>query len=137
MRLYPTTRPHMLSEHFRDLVDGEVPSSETTIEMSRLGIRASKRGGRIYHELLLGVLEHCLENGIRETTGLARHARIPIVQSTGFCPEFLGQVKMVDNDPVVAVRFPITQEALRSVRRHGGIDGPVLETASVAARKQA
>ncbi|MGO3930468.1 acyl-homoserine-lactone synthase [Rhodopseudomonas pseudopalustris] len=135
MRLYPTTLPHMLSEHFRDFVDGEIPSSDTTIEMTRLGIRPSRRGGRTYHELLLGVLEYCLENRIQEATGLVRHARIPIAQAIGFYPEIIGPVRLVDDDPVVAVRFDMTTEALARVRRHSGIAGSVLEPESMSTRK--
>jgi len=131
MRLYPSTLPHMLSEHFAHLVDGPVPAAEHIIEMSRLAIRPDKRGGRTYHELLIGVYEYCLARGITGATVLMRYIRMPIVHETGFVPELLGPVSIMDNDPVVPVLFPIREDMLAKVRKRTGITYSVIENPMV------
>jgi acyl-homoserine lactone synthase len=127
LRLYPTLRPHMLSEIFSHLVDGEVPRAADIVEMTRLAIRPGQRGSQTYDELLIGVQEYCISRGIAHVTGVVRALRMPMVQAKGYQLRPLGEVKAIDDDPTVAVIFDTNPAFLDSIRRRAGIRTPVLE----------
>lgn len=135
MRLYPTTQPHMLGEHFSHLVKGPVPSGDTIIEMTRMAIAENRRGKQIYCEILIGLQELCLARGISNVTGLIRWLRMPIVLATGYKLTQLGDVQEMDNDPVIAVSFDVSEAILDKIKRYAGITHSVLENADIGLRK--
>ncbi len=126
-RLYPSTSPYMLSEHFPHLIDGSPPSQPDIFEMTRISVARDRRGSGTYQRLLAGLQEYCLEEGITGAAALIRLHRMPAVQMAGFDVRPLGLPQMVDGEQLIAVMFDINQKSLERARDAGKITGPVLE----------
>lgn len=136
IRLYPSARPHMLSEVFPHLISGELPRGPQVIEMSRMAIAEGRRGKQTYCELLIGMQEYGLRHGVTAITALIRHLRMPIVLATGYRLRELGPPTDVDGDPVIAVVFDVSETVLGKIRAYAGVRGAVLEGADVALDRQ-
>lgn len=126
-RLYPSTSPYMLSEHFAHLIDGDPPSQPDIFEMTRISVARDRRGSGTYQRLLAGLQEYCLEEGIIGAAALIRLHRLPAVQMTGFDVKPLGLPHMVDGEQLIAVMFEINQKSLERARAAGNLTGAVLE----------
>ena len=114
-RLYPSTLPHMLSEHFRHLIDGDVPARLDVYEMTRISVARTQRGGTTYHELLAGLQEYCLDESIVGATALIRLHRLAAVQMAGFDVKPLGLPQQVGDEQLLAVMFGINHASLSRV----------------------
>lgn len=128
-RLYPTTLPHMLSDHFANLVNGAVPQRRDLLEFTRLAIDKNLRGSqsRIYYKLWLGLQEFCLDQGYVGATTLVRTLRIPVVQKTGLDVIPLGLAQEIDGEYCTAALIPVDEASLERARRIAGITGSVME----------
>ncbi|ABD86273.1 acyl-homoserine-lactone synthase [Rhodopseudomonas palustris] len=126
-RLYPTQAPHMLSEVFSYLVDGAVPQRSDMLEMTRMSVSRDRRGGSTYYELLAGLQEYGLQQGLCAVTAVIRSFRMPVVQDAGFRVHPLGLPREVNGETLMAVMFEIGEDSLERVRRTAGIGVPVLE----------
>jgi len=136
-RLYPTTRPHMMSEHFAWMVDGAVPQRPDLLEASRYSIMDGRRDSRTYQELFLGLVEYCLSQGITGTTALARTLRVPILQSIGMIVRPLGLPADIAGESNVAVLLETSEESLARIRRNAGVVGSVLESTETVSHRVA
>jgi len=136
IRLYPSTRPHMLSDVFSHLVTEEFPRGQHIIEMSRMAIEPGRRGKQTYCALLIAMQEYALQRGIRSITALIRHARMPIVLATGYQLRELGPVTEVDRDPVIAVIFDVSDAILAKVRAYANVMHSVLEPSGASIERQ-
>ncbi|MBB5049281.1 acyl-homoserine lactone synthase [Rhodopseudomonas rhenobacensis] len=129
-RLYPTQAPHMISEVFSYLVDGPVPQRSDLLEMTRISVSRDKRGGGTYYELLTGLQEYGLQQGLSAVTAVIRSFRMSVVQDAGFRVHPLGLPREVEGETLIAVMFEIGEDSLERIRRTAGITGPVLERAA-------
>jgi hypothetical protein len=77
-RLYPTVLPHMISEVFPNLVEGEVLRRSDVLELTRFHLSKPKRRAREYLELLTAIPE-IVDHADRAAGGHRR--RIPCVGS--------------------------------------------------------
>ncbi|WP_160297930.1 acyl-homoserine-lactone synthase [Rhodopseudomonas palustris] len=136
-RLYPTTLPHMMSEHFAWMVDGPVPQRPDLLEASRYSIMQGRRDSRTYQELFLGIVEYCLSQGITGATALARTLRVPVLQSIGMIVRPLGLPADVDGESNVAVLMETSEESLARIRKNAGVVGSVLESTETLANRVA
>ena len=127
-RLYPTTSPHMISEVFPHLVDGAILERPDVFEISRISIARNKRHGNTYYQLLAGLQEYGLQEGLSAVTAVIMLHRMPVVQAAGFTVHPLGLPKEVGGEMVLAVRFDIDEESLSRVRRTAQVTGSVLES---------
>jgi acyl-homoserine lactone synthase len=127
MRLYPTLRPHLLSETFAHMVDGAVPQRADIWELTRFALAASARNSRTYCELFLGLLEYGLGEGLTGTTALMRTLRIPIIQNIGMKVTPLGLSQEIDGELQTAVLIDMSEESLAQVQRTAERFDSVLE----------
>ncbi|MBI3699105.1 MAG: GNAT family N-acetyltransferase [Afipia sp.] len=126
-RLYPTTSPHMISEAFPHLVEGAILERPDVFEISRISIAPKRRHGKPYYELLTGLQEYGLQEGLSAVTAVILLHKMPIIQSAGFTVYPLGLPKKVGGKMVIAIRFDIDEETLSRVRCVAKTSDSVLE----------
>jgi acyl homoserine lactone synthase len=133
-RLIPTTFPYMIKEVWPHLVDSdELPSHPAIWETSRFGIDRElppEERKRIFGELMCASTEYGLANGVREYVTLTA----PAILKSGICKsgcavEYLGTRQRLGGLPVIVGKWGISQDTLALMRRHHGINGPVLRIA--------
>jgi acyl-homoserine lactone synthase len=130
-RLYPTLAPHMISEIFPHLLDGPMIERPDVMEITRISVARDKRHGNTYYELLTGLQEYGLQQGLSAVTAVIRLFRMPVVQTAGFKVHPLGLPQEIDGETLVAVQFDIDEESLERIRRTANVNGPVLEEQGV------
>lgn len=133
MRLYPTLRPHLLSETFAFMVDGQVPRRPDIWEVTRFALAASARNSVTYCEMFLGLLEYGLGEGLTGTTAVMRTLRIPVIQNIGMRVTPLGLPQTIDGELQSAVLIEISDDSLARVRRSAGRDDSVMEIVATLA----
>lgn len=125
VRLLPTDRPHLMSEVFKHLCDGEVPSGPDIWEMTRLctapevpsAIAPFVRG-----RLLLSLFELALEQGITRVTAVCHLKFLSTLLSVGWDCEPLGLPREVDGEVAGAILIHVNADALAILRdRFGAI----------------
>jgi acyl-homoserine lactone synthase len=134
LRLYPTLKPHMLSETFAHMIDGPIPQRGDILEVTRFALAVHARNSRTYCEMFLGLLEYGLSEGLAGTTALMRTLRIPIIQNIGMRVAPLGLPREIDGELQTAVLIEMSEESLAKVRRSAGRDEGVLEEYAVPHR---
>ncbi|MDJ1157571.1 acyl-homoserine-lactone synthase [Chelatococcus sp. SYSU_G07232] len=125
-RLFPTTRPHMLSEVFPALVAQKVPSAPDVYEWSRFFIVRERRSGRTYLRLMAAVQQLCLEEGISSITAVIEMWWLPRFHEAGFVVHPLGLPQPVEGVATAAVMIEIREESLARVRQLGDLPASVL-----------
>ncbi|MDB5634351.1 MAG: autoinducer synthesis protein [Tardiphaga sp.] len=128
-RLYPTTLPHMLVEHFPILVDGAIPQRRDVLELTRFAMRKTERRSRHYFELLVAIQEYGLDEGLAGYTSVINPLRLPILQGFGFDIEPLGLPQMIQGEAAIAVLFSVSESCLSRVRKSVNIETSVLDDA--------
>jgi acyl-homoserine lactone synthase len=126
-RLYPTTLPHMLAEHFPILVDGAIPQRRDVLELTRFAMRKTERRSRHYFELLVAIQEYGLDEGLAGYTSVINPLRLPILQGFGFEIEPLGLPQMIQGEAAIAVLFSVSESCLSRVRKSVDIEASVLD----------
>jgi acyl-homoserine lactone synthase len=121
-RLFPTVRPHMISEIFPYLVTrGPIPSAPDIFEWSRFFVVKEYRCGRTYFELLAAVQEFCLCVGIVRVTAVIEMSWLSRFQEAGFVIRPLGFPQPVENVPALAIEIEINHASLDRARLLGKI----------------
>ena len=120
-RLYPTTRPHMISEAFMHLVDRSLPRNSTTWEWTRYFVVRERRIGRTDCRLMAAVHQYCLEIGITSLTGVAEMWWVPRWQQAGFKVRPLGVPQMIEGQPTIAVCIEVSADTVATVKELGGL----------------
>lgn len=134
MRLIPTTFPYMVKELWPQLVEsGELPSRPSTWEITRFGVDRElepELRKRVCAELVCGMFEYALATGIDEYICLTA---LPILRNAiakaGCTVDVLGAPQKLGGVPVVAGKFDVTRNALGKMRRHHGIEEPIMRIA--------
>lgn len=126
-RLFPTMRPHMISEVFSRLVTfGSIPSAPDIFEWSRFFIVKAYRAGRTYFELLTAVQELCLLAGITSITAVIEMWWLPRFHEAGFVVHPLGLPQPVEDVSTLVVKIEISQASLDRARQLGRIAEPLI-----------
>lgn len=126
-RLFPTTRPHMISEVFPHLVEnGAVPSAPDILEWSRFFVTRERRSTRTYMELMAAMQAHCLDEGIAQVTAVIEMWWLPRFAEAGFVVTPLGLPQIIEGVTTAAVTIEIRESSLRRVLDVGGIATPYL-----------
>jgi len=93
LRLLPTTKPHLMSEVFPFLCEGEVPRGPDIWELTRLCVRPDlprseqqRLRGIVWH----GALQFAFATGIRKFTGVTHAQFLSAVLASGLEVEPLG-----------------------------------------------
>jgi acyl-homoserine lactone synthase len=126
-RLYPTVLPHMISEVFPNLVEGEVLRRSDVLELTRFHLSRPKRHAREYLELLTAIPEIGLELGLSGFTAIVRTLRIPVMQTAGLSITPTGLPVDVDGESHVSVLFEVSESSLARINRTRGSTRSVFE----------
>jgi acyl-homoserine lactone synthase len=126
-RLYPTVLPHMISEVFPGMVDGEVLCRPDVMELTRFHLCKPKRHSTEYLELLTAIPEVGIELGLSGFTAIVRTLRIPVMQSAGLSIVPTGLPAVIDGESHVSVVFEVSENCLASINRTRGSTLSVFE----------
>jgi acyl-homoserine lactone synthase len=97
-RLYPTTKPSMMSEIFPHLADVRgCPSDPLIWEWSRYFIIRDRRDGNLNLRLMAAVQEFCLAEGIAKISAIMETWWLPRFQEAGFKVTPLGLPGLVED----------------------------------------
>jgi acyl-homoserine lactone synthase len=119
-RLYPTVLPHMISEHFPTMVEGEVLRRPDVLELTRFHLCKSKRRSSEYLELLSAIPEVGLELGLSGFTAIVRTLRIPVMQAAGLSITPTGLPVVFDGESHVSVLFEVSENCLARINETRG-----------------
>jgi len=134
-RLLPTTKPHLLNSHFADLCEAPIPTGPTVCEITRFCLdrhisAARRRVAR--DQLVLGLVDYALENGITTYTGVAEPGWLSQILAFGWDCMPLGVPKTIDGMMLAALRIEITPETPAVLARAGVIKAHVCACAEAA-----
>lgn len=113
LRMLRTDRPHLLSEMFARLCEGEVPRGPDVREITRLCLSPRRRAGeRVQARNLLAraIVEYALMMGISRYTAVCEMAFLSQLLSAGWRCDPLGMPQVVDGSLVGAVQIGISPE---------------------------
>ena len=129
-RLLPTSRPYMVQKLWPELVDGELPESDTVWEATRFGCDqalgpVARR--RAVAEMLCAMQEFGLANGIgRYLAVMPARLLKCVVVNAGCETDISGPPRMIGRFPTVAAYLTVSAAVLAEFRRRAAIPGPVL-----------
>jgi acyl-homoserine lactone synthase len=132
-RMYPTTRPHVLSSVCPQLANVKgIPSGPDVLEWTRLYVAQDRRGDGRYGTTAVagpiwaGGIAFALEEGIRELSMQFEAFWFPRFQQHGWKLKPLGLPTLIGNDWWIGAALPITPEMVASTRAFYGITEPIL-----------
>ena len=142
-RLYPTTKPSMMSEIFPHLaaVKG-CPSDPLIWEWSRYFVVRDRRDGDLNLQLMAAVQEFCLGQGIAQVSAIMETWWLPRFHDAGFVVTPLGLPALVESAWTMAAIVDVNRKTLRglldrirlpSVIQHGGAHHDAIARASLYA----
>jgi acyl-homoserine lactone synthase len=120
-RLYPTTKPTMMSEVFPHLADVRgCPSNPLIWEWSRYFIVRDRRDGNLNLQLMTAVQEFCLAEGIVQISAIMETWWLPRFQEAGFVVAPLGLPALVENAWTMAALIDVSRDTLRTISERTG-----------------
>lgn len=133
-RLYPTTKPTMMSEVFPHLaaVRG-CPADPLVWEWSRFFVTRDRRDGAFNLQLMAAAQEFCLEQGIERLCLVMETWWLPRFHDIGFVVTPLGLPALIENSWTMAATIEVRQQSLDIVRERIGMtqviqqDGPRID----------
>jgi acyl-homoserine lactone synthase len=120
LRLLPTVKPHILSDLFASLCDGELPQGETIFEITRLCLPARYGAAKrlaIRNQLISAMVDHSLGVGIDTLTGVVEAGFLAKVLDMGWRCSALGELKRFNNKLLGAFRLDIEEETPKLLAR--------------------
>lgn len=128
LRLLPSTRPHLLSDVFPHLCERGVPRGPDIWEITRLCTAPDHPDPRsVRRELVLGMVEFAVANGIRRYTCLTHVPYLSSVLAVGWDCEPLGMPQEDGGVVLGAVLIDITPDTLSMMRNRRGVFESVLQ----------
>ncbi|MFK7940819.1 MAG: acyl-homoserine-lactone synthase [Roseovarius sp.] len=144
-RLLQTTGPHMLSDVFFDILDGEPPlrssqiweSTRFCVDRDRLG-KGSARNSVSYAtaELMVGIMEYARDSGIDDIITVIDPVMDRVMQRSDNAPYgYVGKTADMGKVKALAALVDCTDERINKVRAFAGIEGDIFlpETVALAA----
>jgi acyl-homoserine lactone synthase len=120
-RLYPTTKPTMMSEVFPHLADVRgFPSDPLIWEWSRYFIVRDRRDGNLNLQLMAAVQEFCLTEGIMQISAIMETWWLPRFHEAGFVVAPLGLPALVEDAWTMAALIDVSQDTLRTLNERTG-----------------
>lgn len=121
-RLYPTTKPNLLSDVWPNLADVKgIPSGPDIYEWTRLFAIRERRdgryGGAVLGEIFAGSLQFCLEEGMASLTCVFEAWWLPRLQQHGWNIKPLGLPTLIKDEWWVAALIPIDAEMVQSTKK--------------------
>ena len=133
-RLLPTTGPNMLRDVFKKLLDGrELPEDPQIWECSRFSVDCEDSDdnsltavNRVTQELFCGLIEFCLEQGIRQMVTVYDIRIARLLPRVGCRPIWRTRPQRIGNTSALAGLFATDRATLEEIRRRAGISGSVI-----------
>jgi acyl-homoserine lactone synthase len=121
-RLYPTTKPSMMSEIFPHLANVRgCPSDPLVWEWSRYFIVRDRRDGNLNLQLMAAVQEFCLAEGIMKISAIMETWWLPRFHEAGFVVAPIGLPALVENAWTMAALIDISRDTLRAISERTGL----------------
>jgi acyl-homoserine lactone synthase len=125
-RLYPTTKPSMMSEIFPHLAEVRgCPSDPLVWEWSRYFIVRNRRDGNLNLRLMAAVQEFCLAEGIAKISAIMETWWLPRFQEAGFIVTPLGLPALVENAWTMAALIDVSRDTLRALNERTGLSSVI------------
>lgn len=125
-RLYPTTKPSMMSEIFPHLAEVRgYPSDPLVWEWSRYFIVRNRRDGNLNLRLMAAVQEFCLAEGIAKISAIMETWWLPRFQEAGFVVTPLGLPALVENAWTMAALIDVSRDTLRALNERTGLSSVI------------
>lgn len=125
-RLYPTTKPSMMSEIFPHLAEVRgCPSDPLVWEWSRYFIVRNRRDGNLNLRLMAAVQEFCLAEGIAKISAIMETWWLPRFQEAGFVVTPLGLPALVENAWTMAALIDVSRDTLRALNERTGLSSVI------------
>jgi acyl homoserine lactone synthase len=135
MRLLQTTGPHMLSDVFSDILDGDAPlrsphvweATRFCIDMKRLG-RGKDRNSISYvtNEVMVGAFEYAAKAGVMDSVAVIDPIMNRLLIRSGNAPyDYLGTPKQMGKVVAMAAMLDCSRRRIDAIRSYAGIDGDV------------
>jgi acyl-homoserine lactone synthase len=125
-RLYPTTKPSMMSEIFPHLAEVRgYPSDPLVWEWSRYFIVRNRRDGNLNLRLMAAVQEFCLAEGIAKISAIMETWWLPRFQEAGFVVTPLGLPALVENAWTMAALIDVSRDTLRALNERAGLSSVI------------
>lgn len=131
MRLLQTTGPHMLSDVFSSLLDGEPPLRSSTIwEATRFCVDTKRlTGGRgsnsiayVTSEVMIGAFEYAQRAGVTDAVAVIDPVMNRVMQRSGNAPHgYLGSPKDMGKVWAMAALMDCSDERITRIREFAGI----------------
>ncbi|HVG48391.1 MAG TPA: acyl-homoserine-lactone synthase [Rubellimicrobium sp.] len=135
-RALQTTGPHMLSDVFHSLLDGEPPLRSATLwESTRFCVDTQRLGsGRGRNsvsyatcELMVGSLEFCRRSGVSDIITVIDPVMDRVLRRSDNAPyDYVGSTKPMGKVSAMAALLDCSEERIERVRRFAAIEGDVL-----------
>lgn len=137
VRALQTTGPHMLSDVFHAILDGEPPLRSATLwESTRFCVDTERLAGgaggamkavsRATCELMIGSLEFARRSGIADIITVIDPVIDRVLKRSDNAPyDYVGTTKQMGKVPAMAALLDCTEERIGRVRRFAGIEGDV------------
>lgn len=126
IRLFPSTRPHMLGTLFAHLCPFGVPVGETTWESTRLCLpqrHGAERRRELRNMIITAMVDVALERGIERFTGVIPDPFRKEVLAMGWRAEPLGPAVQIPGGPIGAFLIHVTPETPERLRWTGVYTG--------------
>jgi acyl-homoserine lactone synthase len=138
-RLYPTTKPSMMSEVFPYLaaVRG-YPEDPLIWECSRYFVLPARREGILNLQLLAAAQEFCLDHGITQMSVIVETWWLPRFHETGFVVKPLGLPALIENAWTMAALLEVSHDTVGVLHERMGVssvlrqEGPRLDAVARA-----
>lgn len=128
-RLYPTSLPHLLSQHFPHMSPDGIVRLPQVAEWTRGFIvpKFREQGhGPIKGQFCGSVMDYCLSEGITQIGGVQDCSWLPLWRRYRWNVVPMGPVTEVDGRKCVAAYFDVTEDARDTALRRGGLDRSLL-----------
>lgn len=135
MRLLQTTGPHMLSDVFSSILDGEPPLRSSTVwEATRFCVdtqRLTTGRGRntisyVTSEVMIGAFEFAMNAGVKDAVAVIDPVMNRVLQRSGNAPYgYLGTPKPMGKVVAMAALMDCSEERVANIRAFAGITGDV------------
>ena len=135
VRALQTTGPHMLSDVFSDILDGEPPLRSPTLwESTRFCVDTDRlSGGKSRNsvsyatcELMAGSLEFARESGITDIVTVIDPIMNRVLKRSDCVPYgYVGSTKPMGKTSAMAALLDCTEERINRIRAFAGIEGDI------------
>ena len=143
MRVLQTTGPHMLSDVFYDILDGEPPLRSAQLwEVTRFCVDTDKlKSGKcrnsisyVTSELFAAATEYAKNSGILDAIAVIDPVMNRVLIRSGNAPyDYVGSTKQMGKVKAMAALLDCTDERIASIRDFAGLTGDVFAPDDAAA----